>query len=65
MNYHYSSLVPVDVGHDLDTPKGSIAIIFLLPESENDVYELATIPARLKFSRFTEWLLFGYYVHST
>lgn len=52
MNYHYSSLVPVDVLHDLDSPKGSIAVTFLLQESEKDAYELATIPARLK--RFAE-----------
>lgn len=50
MNYHYSSLVPVDVVHDLDPPKGSIAVTFLLQESEKDVYELATIPVRLKLS---------------
>lgn len=54
MNYHDSSLVPVDVVHDLDTPKGSIAVTFLLQKSEKDVYELATIPVRLKLSRFAE-----------
>lgn len=54
MNYHYSSLVPVDVLHDLDTLKGSIAITFLLQESEKDAYELETIPVRLKLTWFAK-----------
>lgn len=40
--------------HDLDTPKGSIAVTFLVQESEKDVYELATILVRLKLSQFAE-----------
>lgn len=54
MNYHYSSLVLVDVVHDLDTPRGSIAVTFLLQESEKDVYELTTTPVKLKSTWFAK-----------